>query len=122
MNGLRVLVLDDDRDTNMLFATSLTKHGAEVRTAMSAADALRILESWRPAVILCDLHLPGVDGFGFLAQVRASSAYDNIPLIAISASHPDLAGERAVSAGFAERLAKPAKLKDVIEAIERVAA
>lgn len=119
MNGISVLVLDDDLDTNMLFATSLTKRGATVRTAVSAAEALAILQTWRPNVILCDLHLPDVDGYGFLAQVRASSAFDDIPLIAISASHPDLAATH--HAGFAERLCKPARLKDVIDAIQRVA-
>lgn len=119
MKGISVLVLDDDRDTNMLFATTLTRRGANVRTAVSAAEALAILQTWRPDVILCDLHLPDVDGYGFLAQVRASSTFDDIPLIAISASHPDLLAPH--HAGFADRLQKPAKLKDVIDAIERVA-
>jgi CheY-like chemotaxis protein len=122
VNGVSILILEDDRDTIELFAASLSKLGATVRTAMSAEDALAILATWRPNVILCDLHLPGVDGYGFLERVRAVPTLGAIPVIAISASHPELERERSIEAGFSEHLTKPTKLKDVVGAVQRLTA
>ena len=70
LDGVSLLLLEDDQDTRELFARSLTKAGAEVRTADTAERALEILESWRPTAVICDLHLPDVDGYGFLQRVR----------------------------------------------------
>ena len=116
--GVSLLLLEDDRDTRELFARSLTKAGADVRTAESAERALEILESWRPTAVICDLHLPEVDGYGFLRRVRDREALANLPLIAISASHPNV--EKAVDAGFAAHLTKPSKLSDIIAAVTKV--
>ncbi len=122
MIGISILILEDDRDTIELFAASLSKLGAEVRTAMSAEDALEILATWRPTIILCDLHLPGVDGYGFLERVRAIPELRTTPIIAISASHPELERDKSIEAGFAAHLTKPTKLKDVVGAVMRLTA
>ncbi len=122
MIGVSILILEDDRDTLDLFAAQLGKLGAEVRTAITAEDALAILASWRPTIILCDLHLPGVDGYGFLERVRAIPALKTLPIVAISASHPELERERSIEAGFSEHLTKPTKLKDVVGAVTRLTA
>ncbi len=116
--GVSLLLLEDDGDTRELFARSLTKAGAEVRTAESAERALEILESWRPTAVICDLHLPDVDGYGFLRRVRDREALADLPLIAISASHPSV--EKAIEAGFVAHLTKPSKLGDIIATVSRV--
>lgn len=118
--GVSLLVLEDDRDTRELFAKSLTKVGAEVRTAGTAEQALQILEDWRPAAVICDLHLPDVDGYGFLERVRGNAQLADLPLIAISASHPSIERDKSLGAGFAAHLAKPSKLSDVIEVVSKV--
>ncbi len=120
MTGVSILILEDDQDTIELFAGSLSRLGAEVRTALNAADALAVLAAWRPTIILCDLHLPGVDGYGFLERVKAISELASIPVIAISASHPELERDRSIEAGFAAHLTKPTKLKDVVLAVTRL--
>ncbi|MDQ3364534.1 MAG: response regulator [Myxococcota bacterium] len=117
LTGLGLLVLEDDRDTRELFAASLTKLGAEVRSASTAEAALAHLETWRPDAVLCDLHMPGVDGYSFLAQVQQQPALRGIPVIAISASHPDIERSRALEAGFAAHLTKPSKLSEIISAV-----
>ncbi|MBA3821422.1 MAG: response regulator [Deltaproteobacteria bacterium] len=117
LTGLGLLVLEDDRDTRELFAASLTKLGAEVRSASTAEAALAYLETWRPDAVLCDLHMPGVDGYSFLAQVQQLPALRGMPVIAISASHPDIERSRALEAGFAAHLTKPSKLSDIISAV-----
>jgi CheY-like chemotaxis protein len=118
--GVSLLVLEDDRDTRELFARSLTKLGAEVRTAASAELALQLLENWSPDAIICDLHLPGVDGYGFLARVRELKHLDGVPMMAISASHPSVEHQKALDAGFASHLTKPSKLSDIIGEVTKL--
>lgn len=122
LTGTSLLVLEDDPDTLELFAASLTRSGAEVRIAITASAALSLLASWRPHVVLCDLHLPGVDGFMFLEQVRAIPGLRDLPVIAISASHPAITRERALAEGFAAHLTKPSKLSEIIAAVLQVRA
>ena len=120
--GISILVLEDDRDTIELFAVALRKLGGEVRTAVTAAAAFDILAVWRPDAILCDLHLPDVDGYAFVAKLRTIAGRRMIPVIAISASHPTIERERALDVGFAEYLVKPARISEVIAAVTRVIA
>ena len=118
--GVSLLLLEDDRDTRELFARSLTKAGAEVRTAGTAEQALEILRAWRPTAVICDLHLPDIDGYGFLERVRSIEQLDDLPLIAISASHPSIERDKSLDAGFAAHLTKPSKLSDIIAAVSKV--
>ena len=120
--GISLLVLEDDRDTREMFATQLVRQGAHVRTAASAELALQLLESWSPDAILCDLHLPGVDGYGFLERVRELKHLDDVPLIAISASHPGVEHQKALDAGFAIHLTKPSKLSEITGAVSKLVA
>src|SRR5687768_894056 len=90
LQGSAILVVEDDPDTLELFTASLAKLGAEVRTAKDAAAASALLAKWRPDAVLCDLHLPGADGYTLLEQIRANPALRDLPVIAISGSHPDI--------------------------------
>jgi CheY-like chemotaxis protein len=120
LEGISILVLEDDRDTVELFAEALRKLGAGVRTAVTVAAAFDILAAWRPDAILCDLHLPDVDGYAFVARLRGISGPRMVPVIAISASHPAVERERALDVGFAAYLAKPARLSEVVAVVTRV--
>lgn len=117
LQGISILVLEDDRDTMELFATSLRKLGGDVRTASRSEAALDILATWQPDVILCDLHLPGDDGYAFLATLRARGEHRTTPVIAISASHPVIERERALEAGFAEYVVKPTRISEIAAVI-----
>jgi CheY-like chemotaxis protein len=120
--GTSILVLEDDRDTIELFAVALRKLGCAVRTAAAAEAAFDILELWQPDAILCDLHLPDVDGYAFVTRLRTIAGRRIIPVIAISASHPDVERARALGVGFAEYLVKPARISEVIAVVTRVIA
>ncbi|HUS33531.1 MAG TPA: response regulator [Kofleriaceae bacterium] len=119
LTGISILVLEDDRDTLDLFAGSLTKLGGTVRKASTVAAALTTLATWRPNVILCDLHMPETDGYAFLASLRAAEIL--IPVIAISASHPTVERDRALEAGFAEYLVKPSRIAETALVIKKIA-
>lgn len=120
--GLSILVLDDDADALELFAGTLRKLGADVRTSMTAEAALASAQSWRPDAVLCDLHLPEVDGYTFLERLRSIGGRRFVPVIAVSASHPAIEREKALAAGFAEYLVKPARISIVVAALTRAIA
>src|SRR5690606_4257753 len=61
--GVRVLLIEDDEDTRGAFAMMLRELGAEVRGAASAAEGLAAVEEFEPQVILCDIAMPGEDGY-----------------------------------------------------------
>ncbi|MBA3541180.1 MAG: response regulator [Deltaproteobacteria bacterium] len=122
LQGLSVLVVEDDRDTGELFTVFLSRAGAHVQTSNSAEGALALLANWRPDVVLCDLHLPEIDGYGLLERIRADVTLRDLPVIAISGSHPTIERDRALLAGFAAHLPKPSKLRDLLIAIASVIA
>jgi len=84
-----VLVVDDNPDVRELIAAVLERAQAEVATAASANEALEAVKSKRPDVLLCDLHMPGIDGFELIHRVRAwertGGAGAAIPAAAVSA-------------------------------------
>jgi len=88
LRGIRVLVVDDMADIRELLAAMLSAAQAEVATADSAEHALEAVRTQRPDVLLCDLHMPGVDGFELIHRLRAwerSGASPPIPAAAVSA-------------------------------------
>jgi CheY-like chemotaxis protein len=89
LRGIRVLVVDDNPDVRELIAAVLERAQAEVATAASADEALEAVKSRRPDVLLCDLHMPGIDGFELIHRVRAwertAGAGAAIPAAAVSA-------------------------------------
>jgi CheY-like chemotaxis protein len=120
LNKLSVLVVEDDPDTREIFTLSLGAVGAQVRSATSAEAALALLATWKPDIVLCDLHLPGVDGYSLIEHVHADARWQTIPMISISGSHPEIEVERSLKAGFARHLTKPSKLADIVKAVASV--
>ncbi|HYO92653.1 MAG TPA: ATP-binding protein, partial [Pyrinomonadaceae bacterium] len=86
LKGLRVLVVDDEEDSRDLILTVLTRCGAEVKAAASAAAALAELEQWNPDLLISDIGMPGEDGYSLIRKVRAheSPGHQSIPAIALT--------------------------------------
>ena len=74
IDGVRVLVTDDDMNARELLAVILENAGAEVRAAASAEDALMILQTWTPDVLISDIEMPGEDGYGLIEKARRLAA------------------------------------------------
>jgi CheY-like chemotaxis protein len=117
LDDTSVLIVDDDTETLALYVRALEKMGARVSAASDAASALTQLDAARPDIVLCDLHLPGTDGYALLEQIQARTA--DLPVIAISGSHPALEAERCKAAGFRDHLTKPVKLDLIVSTIHR---
>src|ERR1044072_9706288 len=98
--GIRVLIVDDDRDMRDALQYLLDSYGAEVRTAASAAEALAALEHSRPDVLLSDVAMPGESGYDLMRKIAASEGRDAAPAAALSSYPKEADREQAVGAGF----------------------
>ncbi|HZU85249.1 MAG TPA: ATP-binding protein [Polyangiaceae bacterium] len=114
--SVRVLVVDDDRDSLELVRLVLEGAGANVTTVTSAAAALECREPFD--VIISDIAMPGTDGYAFMKRVRSRDAGATVPAIALTAYAHAEDAERALRAGYQEHLAKPVEAEALIEAVK----
>jgi PAS domain S-box-containing protein len=105
LDGLRVLVVDDEPDARSLVQQILKQHGAEVHVAESAAQARAALSTSKPDVIVSDIGMPDEDGYAFIRQVRADGS--RTPAIALTAYASQQDAQRAFVAGFQKHVTKP---------------
>jgi signal transduction histidine kinase len=118
--GLKLLVVDDVRDTLDLLERVLSDAGAQVVTAESAAQAMAWLEHEHADVILSDLGMPDMDGFELMRRVRAQG--DTAPAIALTAFARREDRELALAAGYTRHMGKPVEPRELIAAVAAVAA
>ena len=109
LDGLRILVVDDDQDARELITELLRSRGADVRTAASAHEARSLLDTEPPDVLLSDIAMPGHDGLELIRSVRERplTAGGRVPAIALTAYARDEDRARSLAAGFDAHLAKP---------------
>ena len=119
LDGVRVLVVDDEQDTRLLLMTVLTESGAQVNTVASAADALESLQQNDTDLLLSDIEMPGEDGYSLIRKVRESEKWEQrgIPAIALTAHARATDRLQALSAGFQLHMPKPVEPAELIVAI-----
>ena len=119
LDGVRVLVVDDEQDTRVLLKTVLTESGAEVDTVANAADALESLRLNETDLLLSDIEMPGEDGYSLIRKVRESEKWERrgIPAIALTAHARATDRLQALSAGFQLHMPKPVEPAELIVAI-----
>jgi CheY-like chemotaxis protein len=120
LQDLRILVVDDDEDARDLLQTMLGYYGARVASAPSARSALAGLGMTRPDVIVCDLVMPGDDGFALVRAVSTRAALRGVPIVALTAYGFAHAADDALSAGFSAFLKKPVEASDLCRTIARL--
>ena len=123
INGLRILVVDDDEDARDLLAIALEGHGAAVRTAPSAAEGLRHLEQERFDVLVADIGMPEEDGYSFVTRIRnreRTESLTRLPAIAVTAYTAASDREQAFRAGFDAHLPKPVDPDALVRAVSRI--
>jgi PAS domain S-box-containing protein len=122
LDGLRVLVVDDDPDSNEAVRALLASVGAEVRTAGSARQALEVLAQWLPDLLVSDIAMPGEDGYALLARLRAEdSPHRGVPAVALTAYAGPEDREQMLSAGFQAHVPKPVRTAELMSAVEAAA-
>jgi CheY-like chemotaxis protein/two-component sensor histidine kinase len=120
-HGRRILLVDDNPDALEMLSQLLRGQGHEVQVAMHAAQALALLEHWRPDLALLDLGLPGMDGLELARRLRADARWRTLPLVAVTGYGHESDRERTRAAGFDEHLVKPADAQALAGVIERLA-
>ena len=123
LDGVRVLVVEDEADARHLLAAVLQKRGARVFMAASGAEALEMLERDRPDVLLSDIALQDQDGYDLIRKVRSLSAErgGRIPAAALTGYGRLEDRMRALSAGFQLHAAKPVEPAELIAVVASLA-
>ena len=117
LDGISVLVVDDDADARELFESMLANAGATVWVAASAREALRALAARNVDVLLSDIEMPGEDGYALLQQAQAMKGASGLIAIAITAYARAADRRRALEAGFHWHIAKPVEPADAVSVI-----
>ena len=117
-----VLVVDDEPDMLLLTSTVLEGAGHEVVTAPSAEDAIDLLGSADPDIVLLDLRMPGIGGWGVIEYLQQDERMAILPVVIVSAHAHDEHVERALAAGCRGHLAKPFLTRELLEVVDAFAA
>jgi CheY-like chemotaxis protein len=115
-----ILIADDRPSSRELLRLVLERAGYAVIEAEDGEEALDRARSGNPDLILLDLQMPGIDGYGVLAALRGDTRFQNLPVLALTASAMRGDRERIMAAGFTDYLAKPAGPEVLRETVARL--
>jgi CheY-like chemotaxis protein len=113
-----VLAVDDEEDVRELLAMVLGPHVREVVTAASVAEAMVVLETVDPSLIIADIAMPDADGYDFIRRVRGPPSSRKTPAVALSAYAEDGCRVAALAAGFDMFLRKPIDLPHFVPVLK----
>lgn len=115
LEGVRILIVDDEADAREMVAFLFQKYGAETKTASSAAEALQVIEGFNPQLLISDIAMPDVDGYELLKAIRAGVPNGkNLPAIALTAFADASNREKALITGFQNHLGKPLNMAELL--------
>jgi PAS domain S-box-containing protein len=122
LNGVRVLVVDDDADTRQMLKSVLENHGAAVKTAASAAEALEVIAAGPPDALVADIGMPGEDGYSLMRKIRRlpSSRGGTVPALALTAYARPEDHAQALTAGFQQYVAKPVEPDELAAVVAKL--
>ena len=116
----RVLIADDKATSRELIRTVLETLGYQIFEASDGIEALRVAREHSPDLVVLDIHMPGVDGFGVLRELRGEPRFAKVPIMALTASAMQGDRERALAAGFDSYVSKPIPLAALRSEVERL--
>jgi PAS domain S-box-containing protein len=122
LDGVKVLVVDDEADSAGIVQRILERTGAEARTAASMEEALTEFARFTPHVVLSDIGMPGHDGYELIARLRALPGGRNVPAVALTALARTEDRTRALRAGFQLHVPKPVDSAELIAVVQNLAA
>ena len=124
LKDLRILVVDDDLATRDAVSEVLREMGADVKVAESAEEAMTAVATFQPQLLLCDIAMPGEDGYAFIRRLRALGVDGggSMPALALTALATDDDRQRSLAAGFQMHLTKPVDIDRLSAAVVELAA
>ena len=115
--GVRILFVDDDRDTQQAVSRILLDCNAQTEAVSSADEAITRLSVVRPHVLISDIGMPGKDGYELIRQVRQSPDHERLPAVALTAFARAEDRIRALSAGYNMHVAKPVDPRELLTVV-----
>ncbi len=119
MSNETILVVEDNPINLQLIEQLLKRAGYTVHTAGGAEEAQKLLVTLRPALIVMDIQLPGIDGLTFTRLLKADPTMQNIPIVALTAYAMEGGEQKALDAGCDEYLSKPIDTRAFVPTITR---
>jgi CheY-like chemotaxis protein len=120
LDGMKILVVEDDPDTRDILRVILDRYGADVVVATDVTTALGAFDAFRPDVLVSDIGLPGADGCELVRTIRKTSRGARVHALAVSGFVSEEDARRAIDAGFDAHLAKPIAAVDLVRAVQKV--
>ena len=122
LDGLRVLLVDDNEDSLILTTFILETTGFQVKTASSVLEALETIKQTKFDILISDIAMPEIDGYSFIRKIRQSkiSEQRDIPAIALTALSSDESRSAALVAGFQSYVNKPVEPTVLLAEIKRL--
>lgn len=118
----KVLAVDDSRTMRDMLNRALEKAGFDVKLANDGEDGLDALRKGRPDIIITDINMPRLDGFGFIEKVREDDRYIGVPILVLTTESAEDLKAKARAAGATGWIVKPFHEEKLIAAIHRVMA
>jgi CheY-like chemotaxis protein len=122
LDGVRVLVVDDEVDTRDFLVTVLQESQAEVQAVASVQEALEAITNWKPDVLVSDISMPQEDGYSLIRKLRSRSPEQGgkIPAAALTAYARAEDRRRAIQAGFQLHMPKPVDPCELVTVVARL--
>lgn len=117
-----ILTVDDSRTMRDMLKMALVEAGYDVVQAVDGLDGLEVLKGTVPDVIVTDINMPKLDGFGFIEAVRALQKFRGVPILVLTTESDQEKKARARSAGATGWIVKPFNPEKLVSAIRRVLA
>jgi PAS domain S-box-containing protein len=123
LEGLQILLVDDETDTLDLISVELAQYGAKVTAVASADEALRALEESGFDLLISDIGMPNTDGYDLIRQIRKLEGNQNqrIPAVALTAYARVQDRMRAILAGYSTHIAKPVEANELVTVVAGLA-
>lgn len=114
-----ILYVEDNADNRTLVRRVLLAEDYELTEAKNATDALAVLESARPDLILMDINMPDMDGYTLTAKIKSMPGFDTVPILAITANVMRGDREKTLQAGCDGYIQKPLDIDQLVNEIEK---
>ena len=116
MQGLKVLIVEDDGDMRGLYCFLLTNKGYQVKAVRNGLEAITEIQAHRPDILVTDIAMPVLSGLDLIRAIRVHSDLADLPILAVTAFSEDF-HERALEAGADDAIGKPTDVAELCEAI-----
>jgi two-component system cell cycle response regulator DivK len=115
----RILIIEDTRDILELFGVVLEAAGYMVFKACDGLEGISLAHSQLPNLIICDLQMPGIDGYAVVRRLREDPITHACPIVALTACAMESDREQVAAAGFTGHLSKPVKVRELVRQVEQ---